>query len=549
MATMMTTTTTTTTIDPCIAPPLFHTMDQHQLFKNIKQQQQNQYGNDEADITDTDETTDVVSQQPQMQMQTQQIKIKDDNNDNNKNKDDNTTCQARRFRFTRSPSSRSFNARSGPMTESGRRALKAKLVMLTTPNSTKNCSRIKEDDDENDENDTDNNIDDIDDYYSTSLRSLYFSLSSSCSRIPIGKQQQQQIQKQIVLPLEILPIDAVIGRRPSVLDNNHAIDKSFTTINTSNGNGNTKAAGETIAAAAAAAGIPSSSNTLSEKSNKTSSPSTAKSISNINNNNNKKPLALPSNKIMMTSESMHPQVGSLAGSEDSDNSNNRKVVVRFDEYDETQMTLHINDFSPQEIQNVWYKREDYDDMIRLSRIVALKDEHRRRHQHHRQHHQHQQSELETRGLESWSILGMKRAHTKKEKAFGAVWEEQNRQWDNNYTSFDFDKIRIVYCTVSQSSQKEANERGISDENIAVKLRQLDELYTSNQVKEKRRRSISIITGNHQADDCCRFSSLSAVIATTDHQLLLESIENINVEELSRSSSIRKLRVRYHATVI
>jgi hypothetical protein len=605
MATM-TTTTTTTAVDPSIAPPLFHTIDQHQLFKNIKpqqQQQQNQHGygdndndtidDDEADTTDTDETDDVCSSstptssrqqqqyQPQLKTQTQ-IKIKVDDNNNNNN---NNTCD-RRLSFTRSASARSCGTRTltkqSPMTESGRLALKTKLVMLTT-NDTNNSGV-------NENEDKDDNI--IDDYHSTSLKSLYFSLSSSCSKLLIGKQQQQ---KQILLPLDVTA-------RPPFFDSNHATDKSIS-LNISDDihYGNTKTAGETVAVAAAA-GKPNSNDTISEKNNKASSSpittATATPISNNNSNSNKKPLALPSKKMVMTSESMHPQAGSLTGSDSDDesyieessdddddddelscfslefvndffaeeggddqvlgvvveeeqqqqqqlyqtNNTNRKVVVRFDEYDETQMTLHINDFSQQEIQNVWYKCEDYDDMIRNSRIVALKDEHRRRHHHHRQHHQHHQSELETRGLESWSILGMKRAHTKKENAFSAVWEEQNRQWDDNYINFDFDKIRIAYCTVSQSSQKEANERGISDEKIAIRLRELDELRTSSHIIEKRRRSLNTVTGHHRADYSGSASS-SAIIAASDHQSLLESIQNINVEELALRSSTRILRAR------
>ncbi|KAL3907422.1 MAG: hypothetical protein SGILL_008883 [Bacillariaceae sp.] len=54
------------------------------------------------------------------------------------------------------------------------------------------------------------------------------------------------------------------------------------------------------------------------------------------------------------------------------------ATIRFDEYDEMQTVLHINDYSKHEINRSWYKREDYDKMVKLARKTAEKAEERRK---------------------------------------------------------------------------------------------------------------------------------------------------------------------------
>jgi hypothetical protein len=53
-------------------------------------------------------------------------------------------------------------------------------------------------------------------------------------------------------------------------------------------------------------------------------------------------------------------------------------TIRFDEYDEMQTVLHINDYTKYEINKTWYKREDYDKMVKLARKTAEKAEERRK---------------------------------------------------------------------------------------------------------------------------------------------------------------------------
>mmetsp|Transcript_17218 Transcript_17218/g.41831 ORF Transcript_17218/g.41831 Transcript_17218/m.41831 type:complete len:643 (+) Transcript_17218:440-2368(+) len=56
----------------------------------------------------------------------------------------------------------------------------------------------------------------------------------------------------------------------------------------------------------------------------------------------------------------------------------RTPTIRFDEYDEMQTVLHINDYTKHEINRSWYKRPDYDKMVQLARKTAEKAEQRKK---------------------------------------------------------------------------------------------------------------------------------------------------------------------------
>jgi hypothetical protein len=192
--------------------------------------------------------------------------------------------------------------------------------------------------------------------------------------------------------------------------------------------------------------------------------------------------------------------------------------VRFDEFDEVQMTLHMHDYTKQEVKQSWYKREDYDGMIQLSRALVQKEEARRtqeqlqqqQKQEERQNdtmalasaastdqlQQHQDlsslppspstsmlwaalsTDLDTRGLESWSTTASQHVRQMKEAAVEAVWNEQHRQWEAGIQ--DYETLRMAYQKVSTVSQKIAQERGMSDQKIAERIQQLEELERSSE---------------------------------------------------------------------
>jgi hypothetical protein len=177
-----------------------------------------------------------------------------------------------------------------------------------------------------------------------------------------------------------------------------------------------------------------------------------------------------------------------------DNNNNqvdidgRKRVVKFDEFDEVQVTLHLNDFTEKEIGKYWYHREDYDGMIEVARSIVQKEEERQQQQQIEVSTpmnnttstaipsgpmRNSMTEFETRGLEAWSTLGKQHVRQLKEAAIEAVWDEQHRQWDAGVV--DGEMMRSVYERVSIDAQRVATERGTSDQIIVEKIRQLDEL--------------------------------------------------------------------------
>jgi hypothetical protein len=224
----------------------------------------------------------------------------------------------------------------------------------------------------------------------------------------------------------------------------------------------------------------------------------------------------------------------------------KKTLVRFDEFDEMQLTLNLDDYTDHELKKTWYKRKDYDEMIQEARQVALKDEQRR--------FQLQgasqapkisshKSELEARGLEAWSLSGALQVRKIKESAIEAVWDEQHRQWEAGIQ--DFEQLRQAYQKISITSQKEAEERGLADQQVVEKIRQLEELSTSDEVKKKRRRASTILSKSKTflnksvkaagkiARETGKRSTRAGVGAVTlDSRMLLEAIK---VEKKKRES--------------
>lgn len=144
----------------------------------------------------------------------------------------------------------------------------------------------------------------------------------------------------------------------------------------------------------------------------------------------------------------------------------RKITLRFDEFDEMQTILHINDYTGHEINKAWYKREDYDKMVLLARKTAEKVEERRKEL---GKIDKTKKPIESRGLEAWTQMGATKVRMLKESAVEAVWNEQSRQWDVGI--YDPDRIRSVYVAISKGSQMSAQDRAFSDELISKRIRE------------------------------------------------------------------------------
>mmetsp|Transcript_1331 Transcript_1331/g.1858 ORF Transcript_1331/g.1858 Transcript_1331/m.1858 type:complete len:440 (+) Transcript_1331:303-1622(+) len=159
----------------------------------------------------------------------------------------------------------------------------------------------------------------------------------------------------------------------------------------------------------------------------------------------------------------------------------RKITIRFDEYDEMQTVLHINDYSNHEISKAWYKRTDYDKMVTLARKTAEKVEERRKDI--SKMDSKSSRKIESRGLEAWTSFGAAKVRLLKESAVEAVWNEQSRQWDLGI--HDADRLREAYIKISKGAQAAAEDRGFSDFLIAKRIREIE----LEEEEKKRRRKL------------------------------------------------------------
>lgn len=192
----------------------------------------------------------------------------------------------------------------------------------------------------------------------------------------------------------------------------------------------------------------------------------------------------------------------------TDSMERRESTIRFDEYDELQTCLHINDYTNGEITRSWYKREDYDKMVDLARKTAqkavkreqeLRDELEnmlrvsvsppragRKNGELREENTGEDNKsthsgrstgtdgkrkkpIEYRGLEAWTPEGSQKCRTLKENAIELVWNEQSRQWEEG--TFDPDAIAEVYIPVSKIALKAAHERAIADQKMVKRLQE------------------------------------------------------------------------------
>eukprot|EP00531_Pseudo-nitzschia_arenysensis_P011498 CAMPEP_0116128036 /NCGR_PEP_ID=MMETSP0329-20121206/7149_1 /TAXON_ID=697910 /ORGANISM="Pseudo-nitzschia arenysensis, Strain B593" /LENGTH=217 /DNA_ID=CAMNT_0003622155 /DNA_START=75 /DNA_END=728 /DNA_ORIENTATION=+ len=118
-------------------------------------------------------------------------------------------------------------------------------------------------------------------------------------------------------------------------------------------------------------------------------------------------------------------------------------------------TLHINDYTDEEIDNTWYNGEEMQTIVdNCVRIISSIDE------------ENPANNTQCiRGLEFRAPSGSKRRATHRFCAFDAVLGEQDAQWE--YGDNDSNKIRIRYRVYSKPSQAEAFRIGLEDAKQAM----------------------------------------------------------------------------------
>jgi hypothetical protein len=144
----------------------------------------------------------------------------------------------------------------------------------------------------------------------------------------------------------------------------------------------------------------------------------------------------------------------------------RTFAIRFDEYDEMQTTIHINDYSNGEIRRAWYKADDYDKMIQSAQKTVRKVEDRK--DGNGKSKTKKNAVINYRGLEGWTTDGAAQSRLLKDSAVKAVWNEQAQEWELG--TFDPDKIREVYLPFSVGSLKRAQQRAKSDAAVHEKAK-------------------------------------------------------------------------------
>jgi len=191
----------------------------------------------------------------------------------------------------------------------------------------------------------------------------------------------------------------------------------------------------------------------------------------------------------------------------------RKTTIRFDEYDEMQTCLHINDYTKHEIGRSWYRREDYDNMVNLARKTASKAVKREQElreelesmlgrdssggagekENSQTNNKTKKSDgkqknkkkkpIEYRGLEAWTPDGAVKVRSLKESSIELVWNEQSRQWEEG--TFDPYAIMEVYLPISKTAAASARERGANDEDIVKKIIKQEKI----RAEKKRNRTV------------------------------------------------------------
>lgn len=138
-------------------------------------------------------------------------------------------------------------------------------------------------------------------------------------------------------------------------------------------------------------------------------------------------------------------------------------------------TLHINDFTDEEIEKTWYGADEMATIVNeCVKTIASMD-----------NNQGISSEQSFRGLEVRTPEAQKKRTAHRFCAIDAVLGEQEAQWQNEEN--DIQKIRQIYLAYSKLSEAEAYRFGLQDAKEAMSIYQEGELCSLER-RTKRRSS-------------------------------------------------------------
>jgi hypothetical protein len=135
--------------------------------------------------------------------------------------------------------------------------------------------------------------------------------------------------------------------------------------------------------------------------------------------------------------------------------------VTFAETAKVRLTLHINDYSDDEIDACYYSREHFygfkRDIKRTARMMQMK-------------RKIDENVFCTRGLESRTHAGNKTRSTKRKASVCSVLMEQMKQFRSEEAEgkncYDDEKIAAMYAPFTRNSTTSAYLTGLSDEMVA-----------------------------------------------------------------------------------
>ncbi len=164
-------------------------------------------------------------------------------------------------------------------------------------------------------------------------------------------------------------------------------------------------------------------------------------------------------------------------------------------------TLHINDFTNEEIENTWYDADEMADIVnKCVNMIASRDS--------------MSSDDCFRGLEVRTPEAQKKRTTHRFCAIDDVLGEQDSQWQNEEN--DIQKIRQCYMAYSKVSEAEAYRMGLQDAKEAMNIYQEGE--SCSLCLEPRR------TKRHPSSDrrCVRPHSQISSVRTLSQQMQFHS---------------------------
>eukprot|EP00525_Craspedostauros_australis_P000819 CAMPEP_0198116096 /NCGR_PEP_ID=MMETSP1442-20131203/9451_1 /TAXON_ID= /ORGANISM="Craspedostauros australis, Strain CCMP3328" /LENGTH=178 /DNA_ID=CAMNT_0043773789 /DNA_START=9 /DNA_END=541 /DNA_ORIENTATION=- len=141
-----------------------------------------------------------------------------------------------------------------------------------------------------------------------------------------------------------------------------------------------------------------------------------------------------------------------------------KKSVTFFGYAKQHATLHIKDYTNDEIDACWLSKQDKIH-TRQDIIGTL-----------RQHGNSNSSDLDIRGLESHTVQGSQQRRANRDESISAVLDEQDLQ--EHEGSFCPDMIAAVYADTTRNAQMRANVQAMLDYQVVYYTEHTDDKQTA-----------------------------------------------------------------------